>query len=57
METVLHLAKLVGLVFLLTVLVSIVGGWVLSLLEPGPWDKTEIRDDERPVDFIGRRLP
>lgn len=54
METVEHIVK-VGLgMFALTLVITIVGGWVLSLLEP--WDKTELPEGDRPIDLIGRNL-
>lgn len=55
METVVHILKVAVTMTLLSALIVLVGGWLLSLIEPGPWDKAELRDDERPIDYIGRR--
>lgn len=53
METFVHVVKLVATVFLLSLVFSLIGGWLLALLEPN--DKTVLRDDERTVDLTGRR--
>jgi hypothetical protein len=53
METLEHVAKLVGLTLALAALVSLVGGWVLTFLEP--YDKTVLPKDDRTIDLTGRR--
>ena len=53
METVIDVAKLVSLALVLSLLLALLGGWLLRLL--APWDKEQLPDGERPIDFTGRR--
>ena len=48
-----HLAKMAAAVVVVAVLLGLAVQGALKLTD-GPWDKEELRDDERPIDFIGR---
>jgi type III secretory pathway component EscS len=53
METIEHVAKLVAVVFVVSLVACIVGGWVLTLTDH--WDKEELQDGEKPLDLTGWR--
>lgn len=53
METVIHVAKLVSLALVVSAILAILGGMLLRVVAPP--DVAELGDDERPIDYVGRR--
>jgi hypothetical protein len=53
METLMHVARLVGAVLVLSLVLCTVGGWVLTLTDH--WDKDELQEGEKPLDLTGWR--
>jgi hypothetical protein len=53
METLVHVAKMGAAMFVLTLVICTVGGWMLSLTDH--WDKDELERSDKPIDFTGWR--